>query len=409
MANTVVTPDWVVVESAMYFQNSLKAVLNFYREYSDEYVQAGAKVGDTIRIRLPQQWEASTGDGFVEQNILDRTVNVILNRHRFVGMGWSTVEQTTDLDNIRQRYVQPAAETLANVYDKVSIEDVILSVYNSTGTIGTTPSAALTYSQAKVKILDLAGPEDGIVAVLSPLANATIAASTSTVFHPQRQISENWTKGQFASDQLGIAKWFTDQNTFRFTTGTTTTATPLVNGANQTGSSIVTDGWGSGNTALKRGDIVTFAGVRWVNPLSKADTGALAQFVLTADATDTAGAVTLSISPSIVTSGSLQNVTNGPADNAVITYWQMAAGGTLAATSSTQNMVFHPQAFASVMADLVMPSGGAKGSRVQAKEMGLALRFIEQYAIGTNKNLSRLDILFGSAPIQERMATRVVG
>lgn len=407
MANTLVTPEWVTFEVARYFVNSLRGVAQFNRTYSDEYVQSGAKVGDTVKVRLPQQFEASEGEGLVLQNLYDRTVNVVLNRRRHVGFGWSSAQATTDIDDIRKRYVMPAAETLASTYDRVSMGDVYQSVYNAVGTLGTTPNAALTYSQARVRILDGAGPDMGLVAVLDPWSDATIAASTATMFHPQRQIAENWTKGQFASDQLGIAKWFSDQNIPRFTSGACAAAsTPLVNGANQTGSSIVTDGWGAASAPVK-GDIVTFAGVYQVNPLSKESTGRLHQFVLTA--TPTAGTdITLSISPSIVTSGALQNVTAGPADNATVTYWSMAAGGTQAATVSPQNLVFHPDAFASVMADLVMPNGGANGSRVNSKQINVAMRYVEQFQITTDQNLNRLDILFGSAPIQERLACRVV-
>jgi hypothetical protein len=337
-------------------------------------------------------------------------VNVILNRRRHVGFGWSSAQATTDLDDIRARYVQPAAETLANIYDRVSLADVYKSVYNAIGTLGTTPNAALTYLQARVKILDFAGPDEGLVACLDPLANATIASSTAALFQPPAKIAENWTRGQFADEQLGISRWYTDQNIPRFTSGAVTGAsTPLVNGAGQTGSAIVTDGWAAGTAALKKGDIVTFASVFAVNPLSKESTGRLHQFVLTADVSDAAGAATLSISPSIVTSGALQNVTAAPADNAAVTFWSMAAGGTQAATVSPQNLVFHPQAFASVMADLVMPNGGARGTRVNSKQINIAMRYVEQFQITTDQNLNRLDILFGSAPIQERMACRVVG
>src|SRR5574341_707477 len=399
MANTLITPEWVTMETAMYFVNSLRGVAQFDRQYSDEFVQAGAKVGDTVKVRLPVQFEASDGEALVTQNLLDRTVNVILNRRRHVGFGWSSAQATTDLDDIRSRYVQPAAESLA---------DVVLSVYNAIGTLGTTPNAALTYLQAKVKILDLAGPDEGLVAVLDPLANATIANATAALFHPGGKVSENWTKGQFANEQLGISKWFTDQNIPRFTSGACSAAsTPLVNGAGQTGSSIITDGGGAASAPVK-GDIITLGGVYFVNPLSKESTGRLAQFVLTA--TPTAGTdITLSISPSIVTSGALQNVTAAPADNATLTYWSMSAGGTQAATVSPQNLVFHQQTFASVMADLVMPNGGAKGTRVNSKQINIAMRYVEQFQITTDQNLNRLDILFGSAPIQERMACRVVG
>jgi hypothetical protein len=93
----------------------------------------------------------------------------------------------------------------------------------------------------------------------------------------------------------------------------------------------------------------------------------------------------------------------------VVTYWSMAAAGTQAATVSPQNLVFHPKAFASVMADLAMPNGGAKASRVNSKSLNVSMRYVEQFDITSDQNLNRIDILFGSAPIQERLAARVVG
>jgi hypothetical protein len=410
MANTFVDPTWVTYETAMYFVNGLRGVAQFDRSYNDEFVHDGAKVGDTVKVRLPQQFEASEGEALVLQNLLDRTVNVILNRRRHVGFGYSSTQATVDLDDIRSRYVQPAAETLANIYDRVSLGDVYKAVYNVVGTLGSVPTAALTYSQARTKILDLAGPDEGLKAVLEPWANANIADAVKALFNPSGKMSETWRRGQFANDQLGIEGWYQDQNIPRFTSGSATSAsTPLINGAGQTGSSIVTDGWGSGATSLKKGDSVTFGSVYWVNPLSKESVGRLAQFVLTADVSDSSGAATITISPAIVTSGPLQNVTAAPADNATITYWSMSAGGTQAATVSPQNLVFHPKAFASVMADLVMPNGGAKATRVNSKSLNVAMRYVEQYAITSDQNLNRLDILFGSAPIQERLACRVVG
>lgn len=410
MANTIVHPDWVTFRVAQYFVNSLRGVAQFDRQYSSEYRKAGAKVGDTVKIRLPQQWETYEGDMLVEQNILDQTVNVILNRRRHVGFGWGTGEQTTDLDDIENRYVQPAAETLASVCDRVSLADVYKDVYNMVGTLGTTPSDILTYSQGRVKILDLAGPDEGLVAVLEPLAQATVADSVLGQFHPTRQLTEAYEKGIFARDSAGIARWFTDQNIPRFTSGEATSAsTPLINGAGQTGSSIVTDGWGSGATNLNKGDIVTFGGVYAVNPLSKESTGRLQQFTLTSDVSDSSGAVTLSISPSIVTSGALQNVSGSPADNATVTFWSMSAGGTQDETVAPQNLIFHPEAFAHVEADLVMPSGGATSSRVSSQQLNVAMRYVEQYAITSDKNLNRMDILFGNATVQARLACRVTG
>jgi len=81
-------------------------------------------------------------------------------------------------------------------------------------------------------------------------------------------------------------------------------------------------------------------------------------------------------------------LTPAPADNAVITYWQMAAGGTLATTNSPQSLVYHPDAFAFVMADLIKPNGGATSTTVRSKSLGISIRMVEQYQIGRTRILA---------------------
>jgi hypothetical protein len=287
---------------------------------------------------------------------------------------------------------------------------VYRDVWNAVGTLGTTPSTTLTYLQAGTKLTDQSTPMRGRVAVLDPLAMQTIANTSSTLFNPSSVIGENYENGMFGRKQLGIDKWFQDPVRPTHTSGTFTACTPTVNGASQTGSSLVTQAWASGATTLKKGDIFTIASVNSVNPLAYSSTGRLQQFVLTADASDSTGAITASISPSIITSGQLQTVDASPASGAAITVWSAnPAGGTLATTSSPQSLVYHPDAFAFVMADLKKPGAGAEATVIRSKELGFAIRMVEQYQIGTDQNPSRLDILIGAATLQARLACRVVG
>lgn len=411
MPNTLVTPSWVTKETTRGFINNLKFAANINRSYDDQYIQSGAKVGNTISVRLPNRFTVSRGQAFQQQNILESTVPVTLNEQINVGMGWSSAEATTEIDMIRSRYVAPAADSLANAVDVSAYSTVFLDVYSAVGTPGATASTTLAYLQAGVKLTDLSAPMDGRVAVLDPLAMATIANTSSTLFNPSGDIAANYKNGQFAAKQLGIDKWAYDQNVQSYTTGTFTSSTPLVNGASQTGSSLITDGWASGATTLNKGDIFTLGGVYTVNPQSYNSTGRLQQFVVTATISDTSGDMTVAISPSIITSGQLQTVSASPANNAVITVLgaTAASSGTLAATVSPQSLLFHPDAFCLASADLVTPSGGAKSSFVRSKQYGISIRWVEQYDILNDQNPSRFDVLIGAATLQARLACRIFG
>jgi len=412
MANTLATPSWVTKEVARGFLNKLVFLAHVNRTYDDQYVQSGAKVGNTVNARLPQRFTVTDGQALQLQNLYDQTVPITLTNQKNVAFGYSSRQATTELDNIRTRYVTPGAEALANAAEVLAFDNVYADIYSSVGTPGTTPSATLTYLQAGVKLTDLSTPLMGRVGMLDPLAMSTLANTTSSLFNPSAVVSENYTEGQFGRKQLGVDGWYQDPVRPTHTTGTFTASTPLVNGASQTGSTISTDGWASGAATLNKGDVFTIAGVNSVNPLSYSDNGRLQQFVVTATTSDASGAMaTLPISPSIITSGALQTVSASPANNAVITVLgaTAAASGTLATTTSPQSFVYHPDAFAFVMADLMKPGAGAESTTVRSKSLGFSIRMVEQYQIGTDQNPSRLDILIGATTIQARLAARVWG
>lgn len=408
--NTLVTPSWVVNETGQRFVNSVKGVPNFNRSYDDAFRQAGAKVGYTVQARLPQQYTVRRGQAWAPQNLYDRTVPVTLSYQSGVDFEWSSAQATMELDRVRERYVNPATDTLASDADQQGMLDVYASVYNAIGTPGTTPNTRLQYLQAIVKIMDLGGPEEELKAVLDPLAAVTINDASAALFNPQQDLSENYRRGRMGAGQLGISEWFRDQNMPRHTTGSFTSCTPVVNGANQTGSTLACNGWASGATTLKKGDIFTIANVYSVNPLSHVSTGRLQQFVVTADTSDSTGAMAaLPISPSIITSGAFQTVSASPANGAAINVWSGSGTYAQTATVSPQSLVFHPDFATFVMADLEDPIAGAKASFARSKDWGISIRFTQQYLIDSDQNGSRLDILFGAAPLQPRLACRMAG
>lgn len=413
MANTIATSRWVTKEVARGFVNSVVFLANVNRTYDGQYVQGGAKVGNTVNARLPQRFYAADGQAMQLQAIYDQTVPITLTNQKHVAFSWSSAEETTELDNVRSRFVQPGADALANVADVLAFEAVYRDVYQSVGTPGTTPTALDTYLMAGVKLSDSSVPLRGRVGVLDTMAMAKLAGTASALFNPSAVQSENYREGMVGRRQLGIDEWYQDQNRPAHTTGTFAASTPLTNGAGQTGSSLITDGWANSQTdLLRRGDVFTVGGVYQVNPQSYANTGRLQQFtVVTAATSDGSGNSTITISPPIITSGQLQTVFSAPADGAVITVLGATSptAGTLSGTVSPQSLVYHPDAFAFVMADMIKPGAGAKSSVARSKQYGFSVRMVEQYQIGSDQNPTRLDILIGAATLQARLAARVWG
>jgi hypothetical protein len=412
MPNTLITPNWVTKSVAAGYVNFLVFASNLTKEYNSQFEVNGAKMGDTINVRLPQRFTTTHGQALQTQNIFDQTTPVTLNDQINVAFAFSSAQRTTSVEEVRERYVKPAAQALANAADVSAYSTLWPYVYSQVGTPGTIPNSPLTYLQAGGKLDDLS--VSGKRFATLDIAHAyTISNASTTLFNPTARISAIFREGDMGGDkQLGIDEWRRSQSVQTRTTGTFTASTPLVNGANQTGSTININGWANGATTLRRGDKFTIAGVFTVNPVAYSSTPRLQQFVVTADTSDAAGVTaTLPISPSIITSGQLQTVSNSPATGAVVTVVgaTSAAGGTLATTTAAVSLLYTKDFGVLASADLVADLDGATASRISDKEMGMSIRMAKQYQIGTDQNDTRFDILIGPAVLQARNAVAIEG
>lgn len=408
MANTFITPSFVTKDTAVQFKNSLKLIGNFNRDYNDIFAGdngTDSKIGYVIQVRKEQRWIPVEGQQLVVQPILNQTTPITVNHQFHVGMAWSSADDRMLVEDVQRRYTRPAGKSLANKWDVVAGLEVYKQVYNSIGTPGTpiTSNQLITDAVAKMRGL---GVDDEFIAVVTPQLQSNLMAANMALFSNRSKRDRDYEDGTFSGPALGVDMWAYDPNLPVHTTGTFTTSTPVVAGANQTGSTLAISGMGT--YALKAGDVFTIDGVYAVNPISFADTGELQQFVLLADVAGSSTA-TLSISPSIISAaGPLQSVTNSPANLAAISF--LGATGTvaatMAATRSKQSLFFNPKAFAFVMVDLPANLPGANVKRVSDREAGISVRWAEQWNINTDQLPRRVDTLGGVAAVEPAFALR---
>jgi len=254
-----------------------------------------------------------------------------------------------------------------------------------------------------IAVLQNAGVPNEYCAVVDPKQQSKLLSTNFALFQPAG--NDYFRKGQFGGEALGADEWHVDPNMPTHTTGSFTSSTPAVAGASQTGTSLAIDGLGT--FTFQAGDNFTIDGVNSVNPISYVDTGDLQQFnVVTAVSGTTS--VTLTITPSIITSGPLQTVTAGPANNAAIDFLGSTGtvSATMTATSTKQSLIFHPDAFAFVMADLQSPLPGAQSSRISSEGSAISIRYSEQWNAQTDQTITRLDTLGGIASVLPYFALR---
>jgi len=416
--NTFISPTWVTTSTAVSFKNNITLVRNFDRSWNNEWTNkpGGAKIGYTIQVRLPQRFQATEGQALVQQAIFNQTVPITLNHQFQVGMGWSSADSAMLVEEVQKRYTSRAGKILANKADVISGAEVFKSVYFQAGPLS---AQALTniavdgvITDAVAKLRNVGVPED-LCAVVDPKTQSLLLKVAFNQFNPQKFVSKLWDKGKFADAALGVDEWYWDPNIPTFTTGTFTTSTPLVDGALQSGSTLAIKGLGT--YSFNAGDQFTILGVDALNPDSYVDTGDLQTIVITTPVSGSGTAI-LSISPALIPLTNANGTTNAlatvfalPANNASITF--VGATGAVAATMATQtfrqNLIFHHEAFAFVMAELPVPLAGANSARKSDSDAKLSMRWVEQYNIQTDQEPSKVECLIGVAPILPYFAIRV--
>lgn len=387
--NTLLTNDIILKEALMEFENNLSICKLARREYEDRF---DVTTGETLRIRKPTRYIPRVGRNAVPQAIDQQFTSITVGDQIGVDVEVTSRELTLQLDDFNREVLNPAMVTLANKIDQL-LYDTSLDIYNYVGTAGTAPNTFAVIDQAGALLDSLGVQRDSNRFCLEKSFDAQ--ATRSALYNT---FNENFNKEIIMNGSMGNLAGFdmySVQNIKRpvFALSSSGVAlanaaaagTPLVNGASQSGSNLIADGF-TASIVLKKGMVLTIDGVNAVNPTSREDTGQLARFVLTADATvDGSGNVTLPISPAIVLTGPYQNVTALPANNAPIT---------LNATH-TKNIAFHREAFA--LCTLKLPATNQNG--VYQKNMrdnkgtGINIRMSRQYNIAQDVDLIRFDIL----------------
>jgi len=404
MANTLLTISMITREALRVLENNLTFTKQVNRQYDDRFGVEGAKIGTVLNVRKPPRYVGRTGATLSVEDATETQVAVTLDTQFGVDINFTSEDLALKISDFSKRFITPAVATIANKIDYSGMA-LYTSVYNSVGVSGTPgPSTLLDYLNAGVALDNEACPMDGARSIcITPLQQAKIVDALKGLFQQSSAIASQYRRGQMGT-AVGF-DWYMDQNCNTHTTGTFTTgSTPLVKGASQTGASLITDGWANSTAVIKKGDVFTIANVHHVNPQSLQSTGAVQQFVATADGTsDGSGNLTISISPSITTGTGFQTVDGSPADNAAITMVGAEA------KQSPQGLAFHKDAFTLAMADLPLPQGTDMAARVSDSQLGMSIRLIRDYDITNDKFPCRLDVLFGWAALRPELACRIQG
>lgn len=392
MANTIITNSDIARHILAHFINACQYVNLANRDYQPEFHAVnGFQRGSNIRILRPTYIAVREGSNFNPTSLQERETFLNLAYQDGTDIGFTSQELTLSLTDYDERVMKPAAIKLANFVDRRISKAVDRACYNIFGGSGTTLNSFANFTLMR-KELAKRGVEGPYKAILNMDDANTLGNALQNNFNTTLN-EEISIKGRLGL--LSDVDIYESANVELHQNGVAA-GTPLVAGANQTGSTLVTNGWTPGTT-VNQGDVFYFSTgtpVYFVNPVGLNQNGASSdsyqRFVITQSGTaDGGGNLTLNIDPPIQLTGVYQTVTNSPSDGAALTYV-----GTVN-TSINKNFMFSREAISLAVVPLIEGPGMVNVGRYTDKKSGLSMRVIDYYDIQTDTNYKRADILYG--------------
>jgi len=398
VSNSLLTIDMITRKALEILENSLVLTRTVNRQYDDSFAVEGAKIGSTLRIRLPDRALVTDGAALQVQDDNEQYTTLAVSSQKHIGVNFTTAELTMQLDDFAERVLKPRISQLAASID-ADVANSFKYIGNSVGTPGTTPATSLVLLQAQQKLNENAAVMSPRYATVNPAANAALIEGMKGLFNPVSAISKQFKNGMFGEGILGYDELNMSQSIKQFTTGSRTgTVTVSATVTAEGSTTVVLTGLGS--TTIKAGDVFTIADCFAVNPQTRESTGSLYQFVALADVTaSTTASVTV---PAMYSAGqALATVDVLPVSGKAVTFVGAAS------TQYPQNLIYHKDAIAFATADLLMPQGVDMASR--QVHNGISLRIVRQYDINNDRLPCRIDVLYGYSVIRPQMAVRLWG
>lgn len=401
MSNTLLTIDMITREAVALWKNSNAFLQNIDTQYDSSFAVDGAKIGQTLRIRLPNDYTVATGPALQPQDTSEQSIALTVATQKQVSVSFTSAEKSMKLDDFSERVLAPAVNNLAGEVASVVMEGseggACNLIYNADNSSNITTPSAQTFLRSGALLDNNSVPNMRRKLVVSPTTNANTVSGLMGLLNPAGAIAKQYESGSMMNGRaLGYESWMQDQTVITHTTGSFTAGT--VAGAGQSGTTLVTN---AVTGTLNKGDIITIAGVGAVNRITKRNVGTLRQFVVTDDVQS--GATSIPIYPAIIpgvggNAVQYQTVDVSPSNGAVISL------ATPANSVYWKNMGFWPGAITMVTADLYLPPNGIIEGARHAYD-NVSLRMITDYITGTDQVVTRLDVLFGYLYIRPEWVT----
>lgn len=405
MANTYKFIDMVAREALSELHEQCELLATVDRQYDDSFGKSGAKIGDTLRVRKPNEFNIRTGNAMEINAITEATQDITMSTLKGVDMEFNYVDSLLktdspkDVANFTKRYIRPAISKLISVVESEALTYYTKATYQLAGTAGSAINSLSTPNLARAKLNQMAAPKMDRHVQIDSNTMASLVAGVPTYFNPAAAIAKQYTEG-FVT-RTAMADFHENERCWTLANGADVAGE--INGGTLTSgiTTLTVDGF---SAAPAVGSVFTIGsgtgetGVYNVHPETKVAYAQLKQFTVTSATT-----TSITFTPAIIydTTDPRQNCSGAPADNADIAFV-----GALS-TSYVQPIMYHKEAFQFVNAPLGVMDDADKCS-VETRE-GMSLRVWRGSDITNNRRVLRIDMLYGFAALRPEWACRMIG
>lgn len=393
--NSLLSIDMVTREALRVAHEQLSFIGTIDRQYDDSFGRTGAKIGQSLRVRKPNQYTRTQGSRVMDvqdQSEQNGTITVATQDH--VDMRFNSAELALTIDDFSRRYIEPAVKVLVSGIEGDFLAFATKATAQVAGTAGTALTDLAAVGAARAKLNQQLAPKDGNRYIqCDSVTMGGLVNGLKGLFQDSAQIKEQYREGMIG--RTAMADWYENERMWTLP-NSADVAGEINNGTLTSGiSSLTVDGFTAAPVA---GMVFTVENVYDVHPETKARYSHLKQFVVTSATT-----TTINFDPPMVydTTNARQNCSGTPVNDADITFVGAAS------TNYIQQLMYHKEAFQFVTADLPIMDDAAKC--VRRVQDGLSMRVWQASDIRNDEQLMRIDILYGMAALRPEWACRIIG
>ena len=319
--NSLIVTNLAAMGQAAAFKGESEFIETIGTRMSKEFGMPNMNVGQTINEVLPPR-----PNPWIEGRVQDPSATVqeqvsVTVIQRNTARVISDAELQLDYRQFFEDVVAPDVNGGVREAEQNSLKTLLYyPSMSNLASVGVDPTNSRIWQQTRAMYSLMLGPKKDIFGIMDPITEAALADNESKLYRPNETVDIAALEGR-VSRLAGVGDMFDSVNLPTFTNGDGKKVI-AVNGANQTGTSLICDGASSGTT-YKKGQQFYFSDTGVGNALDPEKHNKLPFkqiFTLSQDCTISGAAVTLVFGPSIIIDGSLQDQLAAPADNAVVTF-----------------------------------------------------------------------------------------